>query len=53
MVTLKLFVGGTRADVTGQYRTWWEQQKRIVLIDRPKIEQAGRGWKVTVLYRQA
>lgn len=47
---VKLFVGGSPDDVTGQYRAWWEAQP-VVIVDRPKIESAGRGWKLTVFYQ--
>lgn len=52
MMTLmvKLFVGRSPDDVTGQYRSWWEAQPAII-VDRPKIESAGRGWKLTVFYQ--
>lgn len=47
---VKLFVGGSPDDVTGQYRAWWEAQP-VVIAGHPKIEQAGRRWKLTTFYR--
>jgi hypothetical protein len=52
MITLKLFVGGSPDDVTGQYRAWWEKQ-RVRLVSRPQIVPAGRGWSLSVLYENA
>jgi hypothetical protein len=51
MLTLKLIVGGSPKDVTGQYRAWSEEQ-RVSLVCRPQIEPAGTGWKLTVWYMQ-
>lgn len=46
---VKLFIGGSPDDVSGQYRTWWEAQP-VAILDRPKIEPAGSGWKLVVYY---
>jgi hypothetical protein len=47
---VKLFVGGSPDDLIGQYRTWGAAQP-VTIVDRPKIESAGRGWTITVFYQ--
>jgi hypothetical protein len=54
MNTMKLFFGGSPQQARDAYKQWWDQQCGIEMINPPPaIEQEGRGWKVTIWFREA
>jgi hypothetical protein len=50
--TLKIFVGGTPQETREAYKAWWDHQRDVEVVEQPVIEPAGKGFKLTVWYRQ-
>jgi len=49
--TIQIFPGGSPDAVTADYKAWLVDNPGVTIIGTPRIEQAGTGWILTVMYQ--
>ena len=52
MIHVKIFFGGTPQEAEDAFKSWRSQQQEIELTTNPVLEPGGKGWQLTVWYRE-